>query len=449
MQFKTTYGSLINLNMYAGGQSVNADALYSDLIDCLTRRVSGNRTAKYYAPVQNTGTVDFGGNYVELDLTGQMAYCYQNSSLICSTPIISGNVYYGFGTPNGVYTIKSKDTNRYLSGPGYRVWVNCFMPFNGGIGLHDCSWHSVFGGTRYFYNGSHGCINMPYDAAMTFFNHVSVGTHVVVYGGETHVEGKEQVWTGTDSYTLALDAAPFRLDIRPSGDTPISGYASSNPAVCTVSEDGTVTPVGLGTCTISVRTESTVTYMSSTKEIKITVKKLEQTISAPDSLLLNPGGTASLNASCASGGKLTYATSDPAVAVVSEDGTVSAVGLGACEITVSAPGTSKYEAAVKKVAVQVVKKAQSLSGSSSYSVTVGDGPFPLNVTALGGASLSYVSSDTSVCTVSDGGVVTILGAGSCTITVTAAETAEYQRGTLTITVTVLPAPTEAPEPPEP
>ena len=145
----------------------------------------------------------------------------------------------------------------------------------------------------------------------------------VVYGGETHVEGKEQVWTGTDSYTLAPDAAPFRLDIRPSGDTPISGYTSSNPAVCTVSEDGTVTPVGLGTCTISVRTESTVTYMSSTKEIKITVKKLEQTISAPDSLLLNPGGTASLNASCASGGKLTYATSDPAVAVVSEDGTVT------------------------------------------------------------------------------------------------------------------------------
>ena len=155
------------------------------------------------------------------------------------------------------------------------------------------------------------------------------------------------------------------------------------------------------------------------------------------------------NASCASGGKLTYATSDPKVAEVSEDGTVSAVGLGTCEITVSAPGTSKYEAAVKKVAVQVVKKTQSLSGSSSYSVTVGDSPFPLNVTALGGASLSYVSSDTSVCTVSDGGVVTILGAGSCTITVTAAETAEYQRGTLTITVTVLPAPTEAPEPPEP
>ena len=104
---------------------------------------------------------------------------------------------------------------------------------------------------------------------------------------------------------------------------------------------------------------------------------------------------------------------------------------------------------MKKVAVQVVKKAQSLSGSSSYSVTVGDGPFPLNVTALGGASLSYVSSDTSVCTVSDGGLVTILAAGSCTITVTAAETAEYQRGTLTITITVLPAPTEAPEPPEP
>ena len=439
VKFKTTYGSLIDVNMYGGGQSVNTDALYSDLLSCLQNRRGGSRTAPYYAPVKTSGTVDFGGNYVELDLDSQMAYCYKGGALICSTPIISGNVYYDNWTPTGVYTIKSKDTNRYLSGPGYRVWVDMFMPFNGGIGLHDCSWHSVFGGTRYLYLGSHGCINMPHAAAMTFFQNVSVGTHVVVYGGITSVEGREQVWTGRDSYVLAPDAAPFRLDIRPSGNAPVSRYSSSNNAVCTVSADGTVTPVGLGSCVITVESEGTVTYINSKKEIRITVQKTENAITASGTLILNPGASAVLNASCLTGGTLRYESSDESVAAVGADGSVTAVGCGVCEITITSPETDTYAASVKKVSVQVVRRAQSLSGTAAYACTVGDAPFRLDVAALGGAALSYESSDGAVAAVSADGTVSVTGAGTCVITVTAAETAEYQSGIFTVTITVAPA----------
>lgn len=439
MKFKTTYGSLIDVNMYGGGQSVNTDALYSDLLSCLENRRGGSRTAPYYAPVKTSGTVDFGGNYVELDLDGQMAYCYRGGSLICSTPIISGNVYYDNWTPTGVYTIKSKDSNRYLSGPGYRVWVDVFMPFNGGIGLHDCSWHSVFGGTKYLYLGSHGCINMPHAAAMTFFQNVSVGTHVVVYGGLTSVEGREQVWTGRDSYVLAPDDAPFLLDIRPGGNAPISGYSSSDTAVCTVSADGTVTPVGLGSCVVTVESEGTATYINSQKEIRITVQKTENAVSVPGTLILNPGASAALNASCLSGGALRYESSDESVATVGTDGSVTAVGCGTCEITVTSPETDTYAASVKKVSVQVVRKAQSLTGTAAYGCSVGDAPFLLDVAALGGAALSYESSDGAVAAVGSDGTVTITGAGACVITVTAAETAEYQSGSFTVTVTVAPA----------
>ena len=55
------------------------------------------------------------------------------------------------------------------------------MPFNGGIGLHDAPWRGSFGGQIYKTNGSHGCINLPYDAAKLIYETVSKGYPVVCY----------------------------------------------------------------------------------------------------------------------------------------------------------------------------------------------------------------------------------------------------------------------------
>ena len=63
-------------------------------------------------------------------------------------------------------------------------------PFNGGIGFHDATWQDYFGGDRYTYAGSHGCINMPYEKAKTLYNNISTGYYVVVYGGVTYVPGQ-------------------------------------------------------------------------------------------------------------------------------------------------------------------------------------------------------------------------------------------------------------------
>lgn len=448
VQFKTTYGSYISLNSYRGGQSVNGDALYDDIIDCLSSRTGGSRVAKFNAAQAGGGVEDYGGSYVELDLTNQMAYCYRNYKLVISSPMISGSPYYDCATPGGVYTIKSKDSNRYLTGPGYKVWVQTFMPFNGGIGLHDCNWHSVFGGTRYFYKGSHGCINLPPEVALTIRDNVSVGTHVIVYGGIYNVQGKDQIWTGTEHYNVTPDATPFKLDMRADDNAVLSSYTSSDPSVCTVTSDGVVTVVGEGTCTITIESEGTVIYYNDEKTVTITVAKLEQTITAKDSLTLRPGDKASAAAGVSTGSALSYTSSDPKVAIVGADGTVTAVGYGTCTITVSAAETPKYKAAEKKITVTVEKKAQQLTGTAAYNCKTGDAAFRLDVIALDGAALRYVSDNPAVCTVDAAGNVTVVGEGTCTITVTAAETADYQKGTFTVTVTVAPAATEPTVPSE-
>ena len=63
----------------------------------------------------------------------------------------------------------------------YETQVTYWMPFNGGIGMHDAYWRSSFGGRIYKTNGSHGCINTPKDKMEELFDCVQIGTPVVMF----------------------------------------------------------------------------------------------------------------------------------------------------------------------------------------------------------------------------------------------------------------------------
>ena len=64
----------------------------------------------------------------------------------------------------------------------YESPVTYWMPFNGGIGLHDANgWRKQYGGSIYYYSGSHGCVNLPLDLAKTLYENFDVGDPVIVY----------------------------------------------------------------------------------------------------------------------------------------------------------------------------------------------------------------------------------------------------------------------------
>ena len=68
-----------------------------------------------------------------------------------------------------------------LRGPGYASPVSYWMPFDGGIGLHDATWRYKFGGEIYKTNGSHGCVNMPLSTAKTIYENIESDTPIIVY----------------------------------------------------------------------------------------------------------------------------------------------------------------------------------------------------------------------------------------------------------------------------
>ncbi len=252
--FITTHGTTVGLKVDYYGAILDQDAMYQDLYDCLKNKISGNRIAPFLSSSANN--MPYGGNYVEIDLSSQCLWLYKSGELVISTPFVSGNVSNGQRTPTGVFSIFGMYTDTYLMGPTWYDYVNYWIPFYGGIGLHDASWRSEFGDSIYMYNGSHGCINLPNYAAGVIYNNVSIGTMVIVYGGVRSVSDMEQVLSGTTDYELDLNSSPFSLNITPKYKGVSLHYSSSDSDVVTVSESGVVTVVGAGTAQITVTTEA-------------------------------------------------------------------------------------------------------------------------------------------------------------------------------------------------
>jgi lipoprotein-anchoring transpeptidase ErfK/SrfK len=128
------------------------------------------------------------GRYIEINLSKQHLWVWQDHQVIFDSPVTSGAAGAGFPTAEGLFAIYYKTTNTHLVGNqygpryNYDVFVQYWMPFYLGFGLHDASWRNGnFGGQDYYYGGSHGCVNLPLATAAFLYNWSTVGTPVWVH----------------------------------------------------------------------------------------------------------------------------------------------------------------------------------------------------------------------------------------------------------------------------
>ena len=120
-------------------------------------------------------------DYVDINLSEQKVYVIIGGKKKITTDCVTGNVSAGRSSPTGIYKIAWKQTNYTMV--KYNSFVYYWMPYDtdSGIGLHDATWRSSFGGNIYQYNGSHGCINLPLSKAREIYNTVYAGIPVVVH----------------------------------------------------------------------------------------------------------------------------------------------------------------------------------------------------------------------------------------------------------------------------
>lgn len=118
--------------------------------------------------------------FIEVDIDSQTLNLYSDENIILTTDVTTGRENK-YDTRLGYFYVYYKQYDTFLVGPGYKLHVDYWIPFDGGIGFHDAFWRSEFGGDIYKTNGSHGCVNMPHEAAQTLYNNIDANTRVLVH----------------------------------------------------------------------------------------------------------------------------------------------------------------------------------------------------------------------------------------------------------------------------
>ena len=141
--------------------------------------------------LNSTYADNFGGTYIEVDIENQTCFYYEDGELRWSSECVTGTgSNEDRETVRGIFSILNKEQGRTLRGPQledgsytYESYVNYWMQFYEGYGIHDATWRDSyeFGGDTYWYAGSHGCVNLPYYAAESLYFMVSRGTYVLVF----------------------------------------------------------------------------------------------------------------------------------------------------------------------------------------------------------------------------------------------------------------------------
>ena len=210
-------------------------------------------------------------------------------------------------------------------------------------------------------------------------------------------------------------------------------WTSSDESVATVDATGMVVAVSAGEADIT----ASVTDSEMSAVCKVTVKVAAKDITVPDNLdvKLNDGNETTVEATVspadATDVKVSYASTDEAVATVDKDGRVQVLQPGECDITTTLMQDGE-KVTEKTTHVKAFYEVESITlDSNEGKLTVGKSHTikatvaPEEVAAE--TTIEWSSSNEKVATVDENGKVTAIAAGEATITATVGEkSANYE-----------------------
>ena len=204
-------------------------------------------------------------------------------------------------------------------------------------------------------------------------------------------------------------------------------WTSSDESVATVDATGMVVAVSAGEADIT----ASVTDSEMSAVCKVTVKVAAKDITVPDNLdvKLNDGNETTVEATVspadATDVKVSYASTDEAVATVDKDGKVQILQPGECDIvtTLTQEGKKVVE---KKTHIKAFYEVEGITLDKTEDILTAGNTVTLNATVLpeeiaDETIVTWTSSDEKVATVDENGKVTAIAAGEATITANAGE----------------------------
>lgn len=204
-------------------------------------------------------------------------------------------------------------------------------------------------------------------------------------------------------------------------------WTSSDESVATVDATGMVVAVSAGEADIT----ASVTDSEMSAVCKVTVKVAAKDITVPDNLdvKLNDGNETTVEATVspadATDVKVSYASTDEAVATVDKDGRVQVLQPGECDIVTTLTQEGE-KVAEKKTHIKAFYEVESVTLDKTEGILTAGNAVTLNATVLpeeiaDETIVTWTSSDEKIATVDENGKVTAIAAGEATITANAGE----------------------------
>lgn len=246
-EFKTSYGTTVTVKGGDYGRELDITNLKTDIPKVITDEDTNTFNLVFSKTAMGDLENDLGDTYAEIDLTNQRMFMYSEGKLVIQTDIVTGRKDGVHETPQGTYKLKYKKSPDVLDGPGYSTPVAYWMPFNGDIGMHDATWQPRFGGDRWIYGGSHGCVNLPLKAAKTIYSHAVVGMPVICYFTDSglaapNTEPVTQATTKAQTSTPAASQPVQNNNTQAATQTPVTQSQPTTQAPVAQSEPVTQAP---------------------------------------------------------------------------------------------------------------------------------------------------------------------------------------------------------------
>ncbi|MCI9470834.1 MAG: hypothetical protein HFH56_06420 [Lachnospiraceae bacterium] len=184
-------------------------------------------------------------------------------------------------------------------------------------------------------------------------------TDLYTYAGTCTARYTQKI-TAASQYQKRYGSGSFTLSAQTDGDGALE-FSSDNEAVAAVDGSGNVTVCGIGEAVITITAPETERYEKATREVRVTILQGIPQFGISDSKRSIKEGSFILDACTDTDGALSYASSDPSVAEVAPDGTVTLKQPGKTQITVISGETDHYAGGSASMWLTVDKAKSSIA----------------------------------------------------------------------------------------
>ncbi len=202
MNFLTTRGDVVTIDKNSFGKCIDKEVEAAYLKEAFIAGLRVTHTPTYTNTSLNDDEDGVGDTYVEIDLSEEMLYYYDDGDIIIESPFTMGDLSEEVEIPECICYVYDKEKDRLVRGNDYSVHVDYWIPVIGSIGIHDAIWSEEWEEEFYDeydeeydeeyeeewseediydYAEFYGYINIPHETMEELYDLVKTDTPVVMF----------------------------------------------------------------------------------------------------------------------------------------------------------------------------------------------------------------------------------------------------------------------------